>query len=267
MVTARRAQKCDVAWRDGALVTPGADDSDADDSTTAAATSGASCYSTTRWDGRAPRFAAQVVARLRRDAHALGFRAPATSACDAALRTLGFAAFGAREGVLRLSARAHTLLCTARPLPAPRAALRVCASPVTHAGPAAVPGAKIPRPEITRARKLRDQSALDEVLLFDASGHLVEGSVSNVVVHCAGGVWATPPQARGAVRGVALALVRERVRRVVERDCGRGALRGAREIVVVNAVHGGRGVAWYEGREVGGARELLAVVEDVLGDF
>ena len=98
------------------------------------------------------------------------------------------------------------------------------------------------------------RQGVDEALLLDAAGRLVEGTRSNIVVVLPSGPPATPTRASGAVAGVALAVARERLPELVERPVPESELRGAGEILALNAVRGARPITQLDGSPVGDGR-------------
>ena len=88
-----------VRWVDGRLRPAGEPAVRADDSAFA---EGRGCYTTALVRGGAPRWAERHVARLLRDARALGLPAPDPRALGRALAELARAAFGRGDGVVRL---------------------------------------------------------------------------------------------------------------------------------------------------------------------
>lgn len=235
-----------LAWRDGAIV--------AEDEGTAP---GPGCYTTGRWTGREIRWSTAVVARLVRDARALGYGEVSHVDVAIGMHTLGALHFDGGEGIVRMEARRRedrgpTVIGTARPVGRRVAPARVGVSPVVHPGPARTPGAKIPRPEIDAARDDRDARGLDEVLLLDAGQRLVEGSRCNVLLHTADGRWATPPLARGGVAGVALGLLTARLPDLARVDLSLDDVRCAREIVLTNGARGAFPARLMEGEPSAG---------------
>jgi len=95
---------------------------------------------------------------------------------------------------------------------------------------------------------------VDEALLFDGAGRLVEGARSNLVLALADGSFVTPPATRGAVRGVALEAALGSGVPLAERDVLLGALRRVREIVATNAVRGARPILVLDDAPVGAGR-------------
>jgi branched-subunit amino acid aminotransferase/4-amino-4-deoxychorismate lyase len=104
--------------------------------------------------------------------------------------------------------------------------------------------------ELASARAEAEAAGVDEALLFDAAGRLVEGARTNLALALADG-WLTPPAARGSVRGVALEAVLAAGVGLVERDVSRAECLAAREIVATNAVRGARPVVVLDGAPVG----------------
>jgi len=212
------------------------------------------CYTTARWVHGRVRWEAQLVARLLRDARALGIGAPDPAECSARLRALGARRFGSGEGVLRLTARggAPRLCAQARPLGPDPVHWRGCTAQTPHPGPAAAPGAKLQRPALDAARAELESAGAEEALLYDAAGNLVEGARSNLAV-ALGGRWLTPPPASGAVRGVALELAMAAVPQLKCAEISRADIAAADEIVATNAVRGARPILQLDGRPVGAA--------------
>ena len=218
---------------------------------------GDGCYSTALWTGQRVRWCDRVAARLARDARALGFGRVDEVRTAAGMHALGEAAFGSAPGVVRFEARAGAgsharVLGSTRPLGESPPLAKAARSTVAHPGPdATAPGAKFPRPAIGQARVEREERGLDEVLMLDREGFLVEGSRTTPIVACADGSWATPPPARGGVRGVALEVLSAAEPRVGARDLRIADLARAREIVLVNAVRGALPVGVWEGTAIG----------------
>jgi branched-subunit amino acid aminotransferase/4-amino-4-deoxychorismate lyase len=199
------------------------------------------------------------VARLERDARALGLGELDPQACRSALERAAREAFGSGSGVVRLELRAGRrgprLAATPRPLGPEPGLWRAVSAPEPHPGPGPAPGAKrAGLPAIESAREAARAADADEALLFDTAGWLVEGARSSVVVVRADGRAFTPPLARGGVAGIARALALAACPSLGEADVARDALAGAREIVALNAVRGARAIAWLDGVEVGDGR-------------
>jgi branched-subunit amino acid aminotransferase/4-amino-4-deoxychorismate lyase len=198
-----------------------------------------------------------VVARLVRDARALGLGALDPGDVRERLLAAGRASFGAEGvGVVRLEARVGgELVASTRPLGSEPAAWRAIVAAVIHPGPGPAPGAKRAAvPALAAAREEATVAGADEALLLDAAGLLVEGARSNLVLALADGRCVTPPRARGAVRGVALEAALSAGVALFEQDVARDALGEVREIVATNAVRGARPILALDGRPVGDER-------------
>jgi branched-subunit amino acid aminotransferase/4-amino-4-deoxychorismate lyase len=245
---------CSLCWVDGRIAPAGEPLLGVDDS---AFCEGRGCYSTGRWTGRALRFAARHVARLARDARALGIGCVEPETALRAYHELGVAAFGSGEGVIRLQASRTSagrvrLVGLARALGPEPPVWRAVSLPFAHPGAVAWGGAKISNRLIHALAADRVHAAgADEGLLFDAGDRLVEGSRANLVAVGEDGVARVPPAARGAVAGVAQALARDAVAGIVEGDTMRAQLASLRELVALNAVRGAVPVVELDGRPVG----------------
>lgn len=219
---------------------------------------GRGCYSTGRWTGHGLRFATRHAARLARDARALGIGPVDPALALHAAHELGVAAFGAGEGVIRLQvSRAAEggvrLVALARALGSEPAVWRAVTLPFPHPGATPWAGAKISNRLLHALAGDRARAAgVEEALLFDADDRLVEGARANLVFVGEDGVARVPPAARGAVAGVALAVVRESVAGLAEGDCAREQLASLGELVALNAVRGAVAVVAIDGRPVGG---------------
>jgi branched-subunit amino acid aminotransferase/4-amino-4-deoxychorismate lyase len=220
----------------------------------------AGCYTTARFEGGRVRHGTRIARRLVRDAARLGLPPLDEASCLRALRALGEAAFGAGAGIVRLSASAAgdgrlRLVGTARPLGPERPAWHAGRARTLHPGPDAFSGTKRAGPTwLEAARAERAAGGVDELLLFDAAGRLVEGTRTTPIVVGGDGCAVTPPLARGGVAGVAREILLDRVPELSECDVDAAALAAARELVAVNAVRGARAVAWFDGAPLGGGR-------------
>jgi len=244
----------DLCWVDGRLAPTGEPLLPADDSGFLEARA---CYATARWTGRDVRHAARQVARLRRDARAIGVGDPDPEHCLRAFRELGRAVFDTAQGVIRLQASRDAsggihLVALARALGPEPAAWRAVSLPFPHPGVAPWRGAKVTSRLLHAlgADAVREAGA-DEGLLFDATDRLVEGTRSNLVAVGPDGVPRVPPAGRGAVAGVALEIAREAVPEIEEADVPRRALGALRELVALNAVRGAVPVTERDGVVVG----------------
>ncbi|MEE9608979.1 MAG: aminotransferase class IV [Myxococcota bacterium] len=221
---------------------------------------GRGCYTTARICGGRPRFAKRHAQRLGRDAAALGLGEVDERAATRALEALGAAAFANRDGVVRLQAsrdgdgRLH-LVGVPREIGDEPAAWAAIVADFPHAGPGPYAGRKVTNHLLfaLAADAARD-AGVQEALLFDGEGRLVEGARSNLFVVSSSGRLSTPPLERGGVAGIAREVVLERVGEAESRDISRAELRSARELVAVNAVRGARPVTRLDGEPVGTAQ-------------
>jgi branched-subunit amino acid aminotransferase/4-amino-4-deoxychorismate lyase len=209
--------------------------------------------------------------RLRRDAAALGLPEPAQADCERTLLEVAAAAFGAGDGIVRLEWRGAHLVGRPRPLGEERDAWRAVLAATLHPGRAVTAGVKgTDWAHVARAREEARAAGVDEAILLDGDGRVVEGARSNLVVVLAGGALVTPPLARGAVAGLGRELALEAAPEIREADLGHGELLAAREVVATNAVRGARPVVAIGGEQLGDGRagplsrrlaELLANAE------
>jgi branched-subunit amino acid aminotransferase/4-amino-4-deoxychorismate lyase len=234
---------------------------------------GPGCYTTARVRRGRVALAAAHAARLARDARALGLGEPEPAEIDEVLARLAREAFGDGDGIVRLEARSDDagrlrLVGSSRDLGANPATWAALCSRVTHPGPDGPPGIKrSDHPAAAAGRAEAQRAQVDEALLFDAGGLLVEGARSSPVVVLADGRAVTPPLGRGGVAGLARAVVLDSDAGIQEADLERAALTTAREIVALNAVRGARPVLRLDGHAVGdgrpgfAARYLASLVE------
>ena len=207
--------------------------------------------------------------RLRRDAAALGLPAPAQADCERTLAESAAAAFGAGDGIVRLEWRGVRLAARPRPLGEERETWRAMLASTVHPGRAVTAGVKgTDWPHVERAREEARAAGVDEAILLDPEGRVVEGARSNLVIVLAGGATVTPPLARGAVAGLAREIVLEGAPEIRESDLGRGELLAAREVVATNAVRGARPVVAIDGVALGdgGPGALSCRLADLLAN-
>lgn len=226
----------------------------ADDS---AFSEGRGCYTTARSSGGRIRFEERHVARLVRAAGELRLGRLDPERVRRALRELAAAAFGDGEGIVRVQAsrdgkgELHVVGVPRRVGPEPDT-WRACVVAQRHAAEGLDAGLKVTsRLALTLARDVALDAGLDEALLLDAGGFLIEGAGCNVVVVPPGGAPATPPAGSGAVSGVARGVVLERVPEIEERRIPEAELRCAAEIIGMNAVRGARAITELDGAPVG----------------
>jgi branched-subunit amino acid aminotransferase/4-amino-4-deoxychorismate lyase len=246
-----------VCWVDGRLVPRDQPMVRADDS---AFSEGRGCYTSVRIQRGRARFAERHVRRLQRGARDLRLGSVEPAAVECALSELAEAAFPDGEGIVRLQvsrdagAQLH-LVGVPLSLGTDRPEWSAITSPLPHSGEVLPGGHKLTnRLVLGLAAEIAREAGADEALLFDAADRLVEGSRSNLLVVTREGTPATPPEDLGAVAGIALEVVVERIPEVRRQPIARADLRAAREIVALNAVRGARPITHLDGRPVAGAR-------------
>jgi len=246
-----------VCWVDGRLVPGDEPVVRADDS---AFCEGRGCYTSVRVQAGRPRFAQRHVKRLQLGARALRLGNVDAEALERALSELARAAFPDGEGIVRLqisrdaSAQLH-VVGVPRSLGNERLEWCAVTSPLPHCGVVLPGGHKLTnRLVLGLAAEIAREAGADEALLFDTADRLVEGSRSNLLVVTREGTPATPPEDLGAVAGIALQVVLERVPEVRRQPVVRADLREAREIVALNAVRGARPITSLDGRPVAEGR-------------
>ncbi len=260
-----------LCWADGELLPLELAAVRADDS---AFVEGRGCYTSVRIQAGRPRFAARHAQRLAHGAAALSLGALDAAEVERALAELAKAAFDAGDGIVRLTAsrdgdgKLH-LVGVPRALGPERPRWSARLASVAHEGPGPHAGIKLTsRLRLALAAESAREAGVDEALLLDTSGWLVEGARSSIVVVAPGGEPKTPPLARGGVAGVARAIALERMPALVEGDVAQAELGAAAEIIALNAVRGARAVIFLDGRPVGAgepgpwARKLAAALAD-----
>lgn len=222
--------------------------------------SGRGCYTTARFAAGRIRFGERAVRRLARDARTLGLGEIDEDACLAGMLELGRANFGDAEGVVRLQAsrdatgRPHLVGVTRALGPEPDA-WRAISPSFPHEGPMPYAGAKVTNHLLfAMARDQAQRAGVDEAVLFDGAGFLIEGARSNLVVVERDGRMATPDLRRGGVAGLAREVLLERVPDLVASDLQRQSLAEARELIAINAVRGARPIIELDGRPIADGR-------------
>jgi len=224
------------------------------------------CYTTARVSaGRTERLERHA-GRLRRDAERLSLPLPDRRAIESLALVVVRAELGRGDGVLRIEWATEgeaqpALRATTRPLgPDPRT-WRVATATTVHPGPAdrhdvKVLGVKpLGVPAYDEARGERARAGVDEVLLFDAAGRLVEGSRSNLIVVSRDGLVRTPAKSLGAVEGLVLEIVREFAPEIRDTtEIGHGELAAAGELIATNGVRGAVAIVGLDGTVVGDGR-------------
>ncbi|MFO0689034.1 MAG: aminotransferase class IV [Myxococcota bacterium] len=220
------------------------------------------CYTTARVTaGRIERLERHA-SRLRRDALRLGLPAPERPAIEAVAREAVAAGLDRADGIVRIewsaaaSPGAPRLSATTRPLGADPGVWRAITARTLHPGPGRRAGAKalgVPAWEAARAEQTA--AGVDEALLFDAAGRLVEGSRSNLIVVTDDGFRLTPAPGLGPVEGLGLACVVEAFGAIPESlGIERRELARALELVAVNVVRGAVAIVELDGRAIGDGR-------------
>ncbi len=189
--------------------------------------------------------------------------APDEEALLLSMVALGREAFAESAGIVRLAlrpaandARSAMPVGTTRALGSERRLWNVIRSALPHPGPSGFPGIKREGGAVYDAgRDAAKHAGVDDVLLFDARGRVVEGARSNIFVVRRDGALVTPPIAHGAVAGVAREIVLERVQEAREEAVPLAILTDAREIVLVNAVRGAVRILTLDGGPIGQGEE------------
>jgi branched-subunit amino acid aminotransferase/4-amino-4-deoxychorismate lyase len=219
--------------------------------------SGRGCYSTARFTAGRLRFGERAVRRLARDARTLGLGEVDEALCLAGMLELGRAHFGNAEGVVRLQASRDGAGCLhvvgiARELGLEPDTWRAISPTFPHEGPMPYAGAKVTNHLLfAMARDQAQRASVDEAVIFDVGGFLIEGARSNLVVVRGDGSLATPDLKRGGVAGLAREVLLERVPELEEADLHRRTLAEARELIAINAVRGARPIVELDGRPIG----------------
>ncbi len=218
---------------------------------------GRGCYTSVRIEDGRPWFPARHVRRLQRGAKGLGLGEVDADEVLRALSELAAKAFPDGDGIVRLqvsrdgTGRTH-LTGVPRATGEEPAAWSAITAPFPHPGPVLAGGHKLSnRLAMALAMDAFREAGADEALLLDASGHLVEGSRTNVFVATRAGELVTPPDGCGLVSGIARDVVLERVPGAVHREIPREALRTCAELVSVNSVRGASPIVRLDGEPVG----------------
>lgn len=213
------------------------------------------CYTTARVRRGEVLWLERHVERLVRDAAALGLGVLEPERLDALFRDRAQAAFGDGDGALRVEARAAgerlDLHVAPRGLGANPPTWRARRARSVHPGPGAILGVKSADDEaLESARAEVEGAGVDEVLIFDTNGFLVEGSRSAVILGLNGRAL-TPPRARGGVTSLTRDTVLAACPDVVEIDIHATDVDAADEIVCLNALRGARPIIELDGAPVG----------------
>ena len=216
------------------------------------------CYSTARVSGGRIERLERHAGRLRRDAARLGLALPDRRAIEDLALAIGHAELGRGDGALRLEWCAvgndpPTLTATTRPLGSESDRWRARTARAVHPGAGGRENAKVIEvPVYEAARTEQTEAGVDECLLYDVEGRLVEGGRTNLIVATRDGRWITPARSLGAVEGLGLECVREAVPEIRESTAiDRKEVAAARELIAVNAVRGAVAVIELDGAPIG----------------
>jgi branched-subunit amino acid aminotransferase/4-amino-4-deoxychorismate lyase len=221
---------------------------------------GRGCLTTLRVAAGQPRFVDRHVARLRDGAKALRLGEITEAEIRRAIADLGSALLPAGEGAIRLQvsrdgAGATHLIGIARALgndPSEWSAIIVA---LPHDGVSLADGMKVSsRLTLSLAADDARAAGVEEALLLDATGRLIEGACSNIFVASPNRALATPRIASGGVAGIARSVALERIPEIEERDIAKSELFEASEIIATNAVRGARPITRLDHRPVGEGR-------------
>jgi D-alanine transaminase len=216
------------------------------------------CYTTARVRGGRVERVERHTARLRRDAARLGLRDPGRLEIEALLLETAQQAFGRGDGIVRIEwsckfGSSPSLVASHRALGDDSKRWRARVSKITHPGPGQRHNTKAVDIEaFDRAREAARTQGVDELLLFDSGGLLVEGCHANLLLVDDEGILRTPDLSLGAVEGLGLSLVRERQRELREARLSLEQVRAARELMAVNAVRGVVPIVELDGKPVSG---------------
>ncbi len=215
-----------------------------------------SCYSTALVRNGEARWSERHLRRLERDAGRIGLGEPSRNELLKALREVALANFGSGQGIVRLQllrrdGSSPLLVGIPRELGAERAFWTARVARFPHDGPTQARGAKLASRDLfARAHVIADEEGVDEVLLVDAEGYLIEGSRSNLVLVDSAGTLTVPDLHRGGVAGIAREILCERLPELKVRDVRAHELRDARELIATNAVRGACPILQLDGRAV-----------------
>ena len=243
-----------VCWVDGAIVPTDQAIVRVDDS---AFVEGRSCYTSVRIANGRPRFADRHIARIRDGARALRLGELSAETAQRALDELAEKALPGGDGVIRLQVSCDGdgeihLVGVARGLGDDKGVWSAIIASRPHDGASLLSGQKTTsRLTLALAAEEARIAGVDEAVLLDAEGNLVEGARSNLLIASPEGTLSTPPIASGAVAGIARTIAIERLPEIEEREVPKAELLAALEIIAINAVRGARPITRLGGRTVG----------------
>jgi len=246
-----------LCWVDGELLPADRAVIRADDS---AFREGRGCLTSLLITAGQPRFLERHIKRIRDGAKALRLGEVAESMIRRAIEELGEAAFPEGNGVVRLQVSrdgdgAVHLVGSARRIGKSSSEWSAIIVALPHEGASLAEGVKVSnRLTLSLAAEDARAAGVDEAVLIDAAGRLIEGTTSNLFVSTRAGALSTPRIASGAVAGIARSVALERFPEIEERDIAKSELFAAAEIIAVNAVRGARPITRLDGRSVGEGR-------------
>ena len=245
-----------IAWLNGKLLSPlptGLEELSVD-----MLKSGRGCYTTALIRDGSPVWRDRHGKRLQRDAKALGLGAVELSKVDTAFDELASAAFGSGSGIVRVTVYpdnggALNLLAEARDLSGdPDQWRAILCRDSLDASAAVWTGAKGSNFAFyDRVRETMAEASVEEVLLHDPDGYVIEGCRSNIFLVDVEGRLVAPNISRGAVAGLAQECVHEFVPEVVVRDMPLAELADVQEIIAVNSVRHASPIVELDGKPVG----------------
>lgn len=215
----------------------------------------------------------QHAARLRRDAGRLGLPQPPARDVEECLLDNAREAFGRGDGIVRVEwsqapGGAPELFARPRPFAPLPEVWRATIAKTAHPGPEQRANTKaVDVPAYDLAREEVAHGEVEEALLFDADGRLVEGSRSNLLLVTDEGRLETPALALGAVEGLGLAALRYGRHSVHEAHLTREDVANARELLAVNVVRGLAPIVSVDGRPIGSGRpgDAARALREVFG--
>lgn len=219
-----------------------------------------SSYTTARVRGGGTRWLDRHIRRLQRDARQLGLGEVSGGEAETIFDEVARANFGKGEGIVRIQlepggSQGVRLIGIPRPIGAEPPTWSAITAHFPHDGPTAAPGAKLSHRELfTRAHAFGDQAGVDEVLLLDAEGFLIEGYRSNMCMVGADGALSVPDLGRGGVAGIAREILCELAPQLEIRDIPGEELTRASELIATNAVRAACPIISLDGKPVGSGR-------------
>ena len=164
--------------------------------------------------------------------------------------------FGSGDGIIRMEwsqpeGGAPELIATPRPVGEEPDVWRAETSKAVHPGPEHRRNTKfVDVHAYDAARAEVAESRIDEVLLFDQDGWLVEGGRSNFLIVLENGEWIAPDPVLGAVEGLGLTLVLESSPEIKYGRLTRDDLLSARELMSVNIIRGVAPIVELDGHAI-----------------